>query len=75
MSPWWGGSGGGTPTNDRPTPDSSGDEVVFPLSKADSGFVSTGSRLVRYRKSADQLWNGSFNARIRALLWLPVCVT
>ena len=47
VSPWWGGSGGGTPTNDRPTPDSSGDEVVFPLSKADSGFVSSGSRLVR----------------------------
>ena len=47
-SPWWGGgSGGGTPTHDRPTPDSSSDEVGFPLSKADSGFVSSGGRLVR----------------------------
>ena len=56
-SPWWGGggsgSGGGTPTHDRPTPDSSGDDVpCYPLSKADSGFVSTGSRLgVRFSPS------------------------
>merc|ERR1740128_1487073 len=58
-SPWrsgsaggGGGSGGGTPTHDRPTPDSSSEEGVgFPLSKADSGFVNTGSRLVRFSPS------------------------
>ena len=43
-SPWAGwSSGGGTPTNEN----SSSEEVCYPLSKTDSGFVSS-SRLVRF---------------------------
>lgn len=45
--PGW-GSSGGTPTNDRPTPPDSSDEVAgYPLSKTDSGFLSA-NKLVRF---------------------------
>jgi len=49
-SPWAGwGSGGGTPTNEN----SSSEEVCYPLSKTDSGFVSS-SRLVRFSPQGDK---------------------
>jgi len=49
-SPWAGwGSGGGTPTNEN----SSSEEVCYPLSKTDSGFVSS-SRLVRFSPRGDK---------------------
>lgn len=50
-SPWAGwGSGGGTPENPE---NSSSEEVCYPLSKTDSGFISS-SRLVRFSPHGDK---------------------